>query len=62
MFADFDPIAVAKMSEKKIIAPRSIASSLLSELKLQSIIENARQVSKVNYWLEIDIDIDFCKY
>ncbi|PIN00951.1 DNA-3-methyladenine glycosylase I [Handroanthus impetiginosus] len=47
VFADFDPIAVAKLSEKKIITPGSPASSLLSELKLRSIIENARQVSKV---------------
>ncbi|KAI3444018.1 hypothetical protein Pfo_000683 [Paulownia fortunei] len=47
VFADFDPIAVAKLSEKKIIAPGSPASSLLSELKLHSIVENARQVSKI---------------
>lgn len=47
VFADFDPTAVAKLSEKKIIAPGSPASSLLSELKLRSIIENARQVSRV---------------
>ncbi|KAL0348093.1 UNVERIFIED_CONTAM: putative GMP synthase [glutamine-hydrolyzing] [Sesamum angustifolium] len=47
VFADFDPTAVAKLSEKKIIAPGSPASSLLSESKLRSIIENARQVSRV---------------
>ncbi|XP_011083975.1 uncharacterized protein LOC105166349 isoform X2 [Sesamum indicum] len=47
VFVDFDPTAVAKLSEKKIIAPGSPASSLLSELKLRSIIENARQVSRV---------------
>ncbi|KAL2464353.1 DNA glycosylase superfamily protein [Forsythia ovata] len=47
VFADFDPIAVAKMNEKKIIAPGSPGSSLLSELKLRAIIDNARQVSKV---------------
>ncbi|KAL0383026.1 UNVERIFIED_CONTAM: putative GMP synthase [glutamine-hydrolyzing] [Sesamum calycinum] len=47
VFADFDPTAVAKLSEKKIIAPGSLASSLLSESKLRSIIENARQVSRV---------------
>ncbi|KAL0451536.1 UNVERIFIED_CONTAM: putative GMP synthase [glutamine-hydrolyzing] [Sesamum latifolium] len=47
VFADFDPTAVAKLSEKKIIAPGSPASSLLSEPKLRSIIENARQVSRV---------------
>ncbi|CAA2965686.1 probable GMP synthase [glutamine-hydrolyzing] isoform X1 [Olea europaea subsp. europaea] len=44
VFADFDPIAVAKLNEKTIIAP---GSSLLSELKLLAIIENAHQVSKI---------------
>ncbi|KAA8522869.1 hypothetical protein F0562_009292 [Nyssa sinensis] len=47
VFADFDPITVAKLNEKKIIAPGSMASSLLSELKLRAVIENARQISKV---------------
>lgn len=47
VFADFDPVAVSKLNEKKMIAPGSTASSLLSELKLRSIIENARQISKV---------------
>lgn len=45
---DFDPIAVSKLNEKKIVAPGSVASSLLSELKLRSTIENACQISKVN--------------
>lgn len=47
VFVDFDPIAVSKLNEKKLIAPGSMASSLLSEPKLRSIIENARQISKV---------------
>lgn len=47
VFADFDPVAVSKLNEKKMIGPGSTASSLLSELKLRSIIENARQISKV---------------
>ncbi|KAG6739849.1 hypothetical protein POTOM_057464 [Populus tomentosa] len=47
VFADFDPIAVSKFNEKKIIAPGSTATSLLSELKLRAIIENARQISKI---------------
>lgn len=46
---DFDPIAVSKLNEKKIIAPGSTASSLLSEPKLRAIIENARQILKVCY-------------
>ncbi|GMJ07706.1 hypothetical protein like AT5G57970 [Hibiscus trionum] len=47
VFADFDPVAVSKLNEKKLIAPGSMASSLLSELKLRAIVENARQISKV---------------
>ncbi|RXH74254.1 hypothetical protein DVH24_028975 [Malus domestica] len=47
VFADFDPIAVSKLNEKKLISPGSAASSLLSELKLRAIIENARQTTKV---------------
>lgn len=47
MFADFDPAIVAKLNEKKILAPGSTANSLLSELRLRSIIQNARQISKV---------------
>lgn len=47
VFLDFDPIAVSKLNEKKILTPGSTASSLLSELKLRAIIDNARQMSKV---------------
>ncbi|XP_057767833.1 uncharacterized protein LOC130988091 isoform X2 [Salvia miltiorrhiza] len=47
VFADFDPIAVAKLSDKTITTPGSLATSLLSELKLRSITQNARQVLKV---------------
>ncbi|MED6107351.1 hypothetical protein PIB30_013000 [Stylosanthes scabra] len=47
VFADFDPIAVSKLNEKKLMAPGTAATSLLSELKLRATIENARQVSKV---------------
>ncbi|KAF2310390.1 hypothetical protein GH714_008946 [Hevea brasiliensis] len=47
VFADFDPVSVSKFNEKKIIAPGSTANSLLSEVKLRAIIENARQILKV---------------
>ncbi|MFQ6638582.1 hypothetical protein Gotur_015045 [Gossypium turneri] len=47
VFMDFDPVAVSKLNEKKLIAHGSMASSLLSELKLRAIVENARQISKV---------------
>lgn len=41
---------VSKFNEKKIVAPGSATSSLLSELKLRAIIENARQMSKVDLY------------
>uniref|UniRef100_A0A7N0TGU7 DNA-3-methyladenine glycosylase I n=2 Tax=Kalanchoe fedtschenkoi TaxID=63787 RepID=A0A7N0TGU7_KALFE len=47
VFLDFDPVAVSKLNEKKLVAPGSAASSLLSELKLRSIIQNAAQITKV---------------
>lgn len=47
VFADFDPIVVGKLNEKKLVGPGNAASSLLSELKLRAILENARQISKV---------------
>lgn len=47
VFLDFDPVLVSKMNEKKIVAPGSLASSLLSEPKLRAIVENARQIVKV---------------
>ncbi|KAL3016324.1 hypothetical protein AAZX31_06G207100 [Glycine max] len=47
VFVDFEPVAVSKLNEKKIMTPGTIASSLLSEVKLRAIIENARQISKV---------------
>ncbi|XP_077222922.1 uncharacterized protein LOC143856556 [Tasmannia lanceolata] len=47
VFVDYDPASVAKLNEKKIIAPGSTAGSLLSEPKLRSVIENARQMLKI---------------
>ncbi|KAL3835472.1 hypothetical protein ACJIZ3_010208 [Penstemon smallii] len=47
VFLDFDPIAVSKLNDKKIAAPGSPASSLLSEVKLRAITENARQICKI---------------
>ncbi|XP_022724820.1 uncharacterized protein LOC111281358 [Durio zibethinus] len=46
IFLEFDPSAVSKLNEKKIGAPGTPASSLLSELKIRGIIENARQICK----------------
>ncbi|RLN35325.1 uncharacterized protein C2845_PM03G34780 [Panicum miliaceum] len=47
VFMDFDPALVAKLNEKKFLAPSSTASSLLSEHRLRIIIENARELLKV---------------
>ncbi|CAI9113874.1 OLC1v1014568C1 [Oldenlandia corymbosa var. corymbosa] len=47
VFQNFDPVAVSKLNEKKLTAPGSPASTLLSELKLRAIVENARQTCKV---------------
>ncbi|XP_042507975.1 probable GMP synthase [glutamine-hydrolyzing] [Macadamia integrifolia] len=47
VFLDFDPVAVSKLSDKKITAPGSTASCLLSELKLRAIIDNSRQICKI---------------
>ncbi|KAH7569213.1 hypothetical protein ACOSP7_012516 [Xanthoceras sorbifolium] len=47
VFVGFNPIAVSKLNEKKITAAGSAASSLLSELRLRAIFENARQMCKV---------------
>ncbi|KAH0916401.1 probable GMP synthase [glutamine-hydrolyzing] [Brassica rapa] len=43
VFMDFDPVAVSELNEKKVIS----AISLLSEVKLRSILDNARQVRKI---------------
>ncbi|CAN6166977.1 unnamed protein product [Urochloa humidicola] len=46
-FMGFDPASVAKLNEKKFLAPSGPASSLLSEHRLRIIIENARELLKV---------------
>ncbi|KAL9231964.1 hypothetical protein vseg_007121 [Gypsophila vaccaria] len=47
VFLDFDPVSVSKLNEKKICGPGTPAGSLLSEMKLRNIVENARQVCKI---------------
>ncbi|CAH1428591.1 unnamed protein product [Lactuca virosa] len=47
VFHGFDPTAVSKLNDKKIAATGSPAASLLSEVKLRGIIENARQICKI---------------
>jgi len=48
---DFDPIAISELTNKKITSPEIAATTLLSEQKLRSILENANQVCKVIYHL-----------
>jgi DNA-3-methyladenine glycosylase I len=50
---DFDPVLVAKLNEKKFTGPCSPASSLLSEHRVRTIIENARELLKVPWSLSI---------
>lgn len=59
VFMDFDPALVSKLSERKIIAPGSPSSSLLSEQKLRGVIENARQILKVSPLLIIILWHDY---
>lgn len=47
LFMNFDLIAISNINEKKLVAPASIARSLLSEQKLRAVIENARQIVKI---------------
>ncbi|XP_019168641.1 PREDICTED: uncharacterized protein LOC109164585 isoform X2 [Ipomoea nil] len=47
VFQNFDPVAVSKLNDKKVLMQGSPASSLLSELKLRAIIENARQICRI---------------
>lgn len=48
---EFDPMLVSKINEKKLTAPGSPASSLLSEPKLRGVVENARIILKVHIHL-----------
>ncbi|ESQ35211.1 hypothetical protein EUTSA_v10008041mg [Eutrema salsugineum] len=43
VFMDFDPVAVSELNEKKVTA----AISLLSEVKIRSILDNSRHVRKI---------------
>ncbi|KAJ0253482.1 hypothetical protein HA466_0111650 [Hirschfeldia incana] len=44
VFMDFDPVAVSELNEKKVVAA---AISLLSEVKIRSILDNSRHVCKI---------------
>ncbi|XP_020890636.1 uncharacterized protein LOC9323872 isoform X2 [Arabidopsis lyrata subsp. lyrata] len=46
VFMDFDPIAISELTNKKITSSEIATTTLLSEQKLRSILENANQVCK----------------
>lgn len=47
LFDNFDPLSVASIDEKKLLALRTKGNSLLSEQKLRAIVDNARLVLKI---------------
>ncbi|KAJ4884768.1 DNA glycosylase superfamily protein [Raphanus sativus] len=47
VFMDFDPVAISELTYRKITSPEIATTSLLSEQKLRSILENANQVRKI---------------
>ncbi|KAK6162813.1 hypothetical protein DH2020_002654 [Rehmannia glutinosa] len=47
VFHDFDPTSVANLNEEKLVSMRVHGSTLLSEPKLRAIIENAKQLLKI---------------
>lgn len=47
VFLHFDPVSVSKINDKKISGPGNLGITLLSEMKLRNIVENARQVCKI---------------
>ncbi|KAJ4962834.1 hypothetical protein NE237_022773 [Protea cynaroides] len=47
VFDNFDPASVANFTEKKILALKANGRALLSEPKLRAVVENARQMIKI---------------
>ncbi|OVA04551.1 Methyladenine glycosylase [Macleaya cordata] len=47
LFDNYDIASVAKFSEKKILALKSTGKTLLSEPKLRAVVDNAKQILKV---------------
>ncbi|VVB11537.1 unnamed protein product [Arabis nemorensis] len=47
VFMDFDPIAISELTNKKITSPEIATTTLLSEQKLRSILENANQMRQI---------------
>ena len=48
LFDNFDPSSVSKFTEKKLLSLKASGGTLLSEPKLRAVIENAKQMLKVN--------------
>ncbi|KAG0474016.1 hypothetical protein HPP92_015873 [Vanilla planifolia] len=47
VFMDFDPVMVAKLNEKKLMAPGCTACTLLSEAKIRAVVTNGRLILKI---------------
>ncbi|XP_022874288.1 uncharacterized protein LOC111393126 [Olea europaea var. sylvestris] len=47
LFDEFDPSSVAKFDEKKLLSMKMNGNTLLSEPKLRAIVENAKQLLKI---------------
>jgi len=48
LFENFDPSTIAQFTEKKLMSLKVNGSLLLSEPKLRAVVENAKQMLKVN--------------
>ncbi|CAL5205336.1 unnamed protein product [Lathyrus oleraceus] len=48
-FENFDPSSIAKFNEKKLVTPKVNGNPLLSEQKLRAIVENAKQLLKLQH-------------
>ncbi|XP_004501037.1 uncharacterized protein [Cicer arietinum] len=58
LFENFDPSSIAQFTEKKLLTPKINGNPLLSEQKLRAIVENAKQLLKVQ--LEFGSFSNYC--
>lgn len=47
LFEDFDPLAIAQFTEKRLMSLRVNGCLILSEQKLRAVVDNAKSVLKV---------------
>ncbi|CAJ2643100.1 unnamed protein product [Trifolium pratense] len=58
LFENFDPSSIAQFTEKNLVTPKINGNPLLSEQKLRAIVENAKQLLKVQ--LEFGSFSNYC--